>query len=45
MAVTGDSILAHLLTWVMIYFSGINTDFVNKSQLDPLPCNDSRWGF
>ena len=40
MAVTGDSILPHLVTWVMIYSSGINIDFAKKSHLDPLPCND-----
>ena len=35
-----DSILPYLLTWVMIYSFGINTDFENKSQFDPLHCLD-----
>ena len=30
--------ILHVLQWVMIYSFGINTDFGNRSQFDPLPC-------
>ena len=31
--------MAYLLQWVMIYSFGINTDFENRSQFDPLHWN------
>ena len=38
MTVNGDSILPYLLTWVIIYLFGRDTDFGNRSQFDPLYC-------